>query len=147
MDEISPQELYPVVQDLTDVEYGYECCCCDTSMITPFSAEDLAMPVTTPKPIPLPPQPIKPSKKSHRRGNSLFSLTSSTKSSTVSSHRRSFSSPSSVSEDSTTTFCTESEERVTMNSCRFEETFVLTRQVSSIHLCVCLFDVGALCVD
>jgi hypothetical protein len=128
--EVSTQNLYPVVQDLTDAEYGYGYCCCG-SMLGSFSLEDLAVPVITPRALPPPPPPsLKPPKapnNSHRRGHSLFSLTSSK---SDLSHRRSNSSPSMISEDSSSTFCTESEERVT-DSTKFEESFVLTRQVST----------------
>jgi hypothetical protein len=128
--EVSTQNLYPVVQDLTDVEYGYGCCCCG-SMLGSFSLEDLAVPVTTPRALPPPPlKPPKARRNLHRRSHSLFSLTSS-KSDLY--HRQSISSPSMVSEDSSSTFCMESEERVT-DSTKFEESFVLTRQVSTCRM-------------
>jgi hypothetical protein len=155
---VSAQSLYPVVQDLTDAEYG-GMCCCDIEFGN-FSLEDLVMPVVSPRPLsnlspisspshsrgkslglllPSTSSPLSSSSKpkSHKRGNSLglLKLRTATERSLFNSHRRSYSSPSTIiseMEDSTTgvAFEAEEEERVT-NSVKFDEVYVLTRQVST----------------
>lgn len=150
------QSLYPVVQDLTDAEYG-GICCCDIEFGN-FSLEDLVMPVVSPRPLsnlsstfspshsrsnilgPLHPIPLSPllssspKPKSHKRGNSLglLKLGAATQSSPFEGHRRSYSSPSTIiseTEDSATVIY-EAEERAT-DTVRFDEVYVLTRQVSA----------------
>lgn len=138
------QDLYPIVQDLTDAEYG-NCCCCDATLGS-FSLEDLATPITSPRSLtPTPPTtpkslPLEP-KKAHRRGHSLFGL-NMTSPRGPSMHHRSHSSPgippeSCPSED-TNTISTEAEERVTEGS-KFDDTYVLTRQVSNPRVKLCTF--------
>ena len=153
------QSLYPVVQDLTDAEYG-GICCCDIEFGN-FSLEDLVMPIVSPRPLsnlssisspshskgkvlgPLHPPPLSPflssspKPQSHRRGNSLgiLKLGAATESSLFEGHRRSYSSPSTIiseTEDSTTVTC-EAEERAT-DTVRFDEVYVLTRQVSARNM-------------
>lgn len=155
---MSTHNLYPVVQDLTDVEYGHGCCCCD-SMLSSFSLKDLAVPVATPRT--LTPTGLKSKERvregknsdtTHRRGHSLFGISSpSSRFPKERYHRRSHSTLStSISEDScsqkpkscpdlgaaledscSSSLYMESEERVTVDNIKFEESFVLTRQVST----------------
>jgi hypothetical protein len=153
--EVSTQSLYPVVQDLTDAEYG-EICCCDIEFGS-FSLEDLVMPVISPLPISPPsqsrtksldllrppqsplvsPSPSPPKQtKSHQRGSTLgrLKLRAATERSLFMGHRRSISSPSTIISEAEdfTTVAFEAEERVT-DSVRFDEVYVLTRQVSTRH--------------
>jgi hypothetical protein len=145
-----------VVQDLTDAEYGGMCCC--NIEFGNFSMEDLVMPVVSTRPLsnlssisspslsrgkkglaPLHPAPLSPSSpkpKIHKRGNSLglLKLCGATESSLFKGHRRSYSSPSTIiseTGDSTTVTC-EAEERAT-DSLKFDEVYVLTKQVSTRH--------------
>lgn len=170
MEVSSTQNLYPVVQDLTDAEYGGNCCCADIEFGN-FSLKDLVMPAVSPRPLPnispisspshsrgkslgllRPPPAVSPllssaasasaspksKSKSHRRSNTLGILklgAATTESYLFKGHCRSYSSPSTIiseTGDSTTVTC-EAEERVT-DSVKFDEVYVLTRQVSTRHL-------------
>jgi hypothetical protein len=116
--DVSAKDLYPVVQDLTDAEYG----CCSSEMIFgSFSLQQLAVPSPTPRSLPSPDRTQlqhdrKSSTQSMQRDNSLLHNGSAT------------------------------EERESADSgelcggpSRFEDNFVLTRQVSSWLLVFSIF--------
>jgi hypothetical protein len=100
---VCARDLYPIVQDLTDAEYG----CCSSEMIFgSFSLQELVVPSTTPRSLPSPDRTQlqhdrKSSTQSMQRDNSLL----------------------------------ENESADSGGLCggpsRFEDNFVLTRQVSS----------------
>ena len=115
-----PAALYPVVEDITDLEYS--CCPCDAndSILERFPLRDIAFPLA---------QPTDASgenaekKGHHRRG-------SSSSSSSLLFRRRS--SRGSSSFDDEVTVNTEQEDNVA----KFQDTFVLTRQVRTQNLLI-----------
>lgn len=66
----SSRELYPVVHDLTDAEYGQDptisSICCDGGMMGSFSIYDLVRPLHTPRSLPLTPPTKQTSRPTHR---------------------------------------------------------------------------------
>lgn len=134
----SPDLLYPVVQDLTDAEYGTGICC--GGMMGAFSLEDLALPNINARPLPTEPAcPSNPGrrKKGHFRGHSLFLFTPSMVRNAAVNHKRSSSAPDKVESCSTmksTTPTASSAENTEDDGDRkdaiaFDDIFVLTRQV------------------
>ena len=115
MESVPCSSLYPVVQDLTEVEYGS--CCCDVEEIFcgRFKAKDLASPTEKPLtiyPVEEPQAPATLSRttsKHHRRGSSFF---------------RRWNEPSLIDLCDSNTVTTEGEDRP-----KFDEVYVLTRQV------------------
>jgi hypothetical protein len=118
-DAISTSSLYPVVCEIDEEEYG-TCCCIDGTVMSRFSLQ--ALPLT----LPLPNQSM------HQRSQSDPSNNNSTsvKRSLFQAKRRRSAVQRARSEGAlidasdTQTISTEAEEK------RFEESFVLTRQVS-----------------
>lgn len=122
------RDPYPIVQDLTDAEYG--CCACSSEMFGSFSIKDLAMPTTTPLSIPSPPRkqfkksypssssesppqnPSPPQQQQHKRTHSLL----------LNEHHQ----PTNLHTNNILEF----DERAKEYS-NFSDNFVLTRQVSS----------------
>ena len=105
-----PSTLYPVVEDLTELEYG--CCQCDenNTMLGRFPLRDIAFPLSQA----LDMHNQKPEQaKGHRRSSSASSST----------HKRRSSQDSSF--DDEMTINTDNEETVA----KFDASFVLTRQV------------------
>jgi calcium/calmodulin-dependent protein kinase I len=135
--EASIKSLYPVVQDLTDAEYG--CCCCDSCALGSFSLEDLAIPVASPRTLAdvpeTPPCNCEENRvRHHRRDNSLTSLFSPRID--KAGHNRQNSAISSISgSGDSTTACTDLEEGVEIT--KFDEYYVLTRQVCILLICCC----------
>ena len=121
MATVPSSSLYPVVQDLTEIEYG--CCCGDDAALGQFSLKDFALPVNTPL-------------DSYKKQNN-----SDCEEAPTHRHSRSFSfgnrtkgrMPSSSSHGAlvdlsdSQTVTTEPEDRP-----KFHEVYVLTRQVSAI---------------
>jgi len=104
-----PSALYPVVEDLTELEYG--CCPCDenTTMLGRFPLRDIAFPLYQAPDM----HSQKPEEtKSHRRSSSASSM-----------HKRRTSSGSLFDDENTVN--TDNEEMVA----KFDDSFVLTRQV------------------
>lgn len=107
--DVSTKDLYPVVQDLTEAEYG---CCGSSEMIFGnFSIQDLAIPITKPRPMT---SPDRKSRAEKQKGS--LSLSSVERSNSILDDK----------EDSSERDTSKSEKRVV----EFEDNFVLTRQVS-----------------
>ena len=169
---ISSSLLYPLVQDLTNIEYS--CLAANTNntignaltSINPwyygdrtpsprsYTLKDLAIPAIAPGKGPpkalLPSSPQEKKQTHHQRGHSPFGRMSSYlfmslsslptpigRPQTLSRHKRSQSAPSATTrhslEESYSTLCSNTlgEERVRVDKTRFEDTYVLTRQVST----------------
>ncbi len=126
-------ELYPVVQDLTKIEYGTGICC--GAMLGSFSLAELALPNIHARALSSPDSAFDPSKnKQHRRALSLLQLSSSVAGNTVLNHKRCSSSPMTVG--SCGTFETSHTQSVDGDRIDgypemhlFNDAFVLTRQV------------------
>jgi hypothetical protein len=109
-----PAALYPVVEDLTAQEYG--CCPCDreNSILCNFPLGDVGFSLSSPRSVTATDSDIPEKRKEHRRTLSTSSVL-----------KRRHSRESSF--DDEITIATEQEEAVS----KFEDAFVLTRQVSS----------------
>lgn len=111
---VSAKDLYPVVQDLTDAEYG----CCSSDMIFgSFSMQELAVPSATPRSLC---SSERTEYQQHERRNS-----------TQIKHR-----DNSLIQHGEPVEERESAESGVLGggSCQFEDSFVLTRQVSAESL-------------
>lgn len=120
-----PSTLYPVVEDLTEMEYG--CCPCDDNgnMLGRFP---LRFPLIQPPPgVKAPSENAKENKNSNNNSNNHHHRRSSSSSSSLLKRRTSRGS----SFEDEITVATEQEER----AAKFEDAFVLTRQVRW-HYCV-----------
>lgn len=116
-----PSALYPVVEDLTDLEYS--CCPCDdnTAMLGRFPLRDIAFPLAQPLDMHNNNQSPEESK-GHRRSSSAASSLFKRRNSRESSF------------DDEITVYTENEETIG----KFDESFVLTRQVR-VWGCIILY--------
>jgi hypothetical protein len=140
----SADNLYPVVQDLTETEYGTGAFC--GGMLGSFALEDLAFPIANARSLPSTPEPSK--RKQHNRGHSLFQLPSAmSRFASSTTHKRSSSAPNEVescptdetlqtTDSSDNAHELEAEETTTS----FDDAFVLTRQVRFM-----IFDDRSIC--
>lgn len=80
----STENLYPVVHDLTDMEYGNNSsgmCCCD-EVLGGFTVKDLAIPILTPRSLPVTPPSSPPAFESHKHASTPIDASQSRMSTT-----------------------------------------------------------------
>jgi len=137
----SSQDLYPVVQDLTEAEYGSTGLFCG-GMLGSFALEDLILPNASARsmsPTASNSRSVSSNnrKKRHPRGHSLLQLPSMARNAAtnVVNHKRSNSAPNSVEISPTVeTSPTESSRDDGVNDhVSFDDVFVLTRQVRNMR--------------
>jgi hypothetical protein len=111
-------DLYPLVRDLTEAEYGS---CSSDTIFGSFSLKELAVPTTTPRPLP---SPDRATQEKYHRSNNF--LAPSRKNSFSRKNLPQLISPSNSYDNKDD----ESErERMEERELEFEDSFVLTRQV------------------